>query len=302
MNQLHAMRYAMPYLPSGPCAGKLIVIEGTDGSGRSTQATMLRQWLEVQGYGVLETGWTRSKLVGQAITDAKQGHSLNRLTYSLMYATDLADRMEYQVLPALRSGFIVLADRYVYTAIARGIVRGADRQWLEDLYGFAIVPDLVVYLRLGVEDLVPRVLRSRKMNYWESGMDTSYGDDLYDSFIAYQGALIEQFDAMARQEQFIVLDAAREPQHIQRDLRKAVSRYLSISSVDGEPRDNSAAEATAQATGHADTHPGERAARPRIGAGENGDTVSEPPSAAPRARPAKPMRCPDADGADSSGQ
>jgi dTMP kinase len=220
----------MPYLPSDPCTGKLIVIEGTDGVGRSTQAAMLREWLEVQGYGVLETGWTRSKLVGQAITDAKQGHSLNRLTYGLMYATDLADRMEYQVLPALRSGFIVLADRYVYTAVARGIVRGADRQWLVDLYGFAIVPDLVVYLRIGVNDLVPRVLRTRKMNYWESGMDMSYGDDLYDSFIAYQTALIEQFDAMAKQEGFVILDATQDQNRIQRDLRRAVGRYLSINS------------------------------------------------------------------------
>ena len=117
--------HKMPYLPADGRNGKLIVIEGTDGSGRSTQAFMLKQWLEVQGYAVMETGWTRSKLIGQAITDAKQGHSLHRLTYCLMYATDLADRLEYQILPALRSGFIVLADRYIYTAIARGCRCGA---------------------------------------------------------------------------------------------------------------------------------------------------------------------------------
>jgi len=126
VNRFRYFRHHMPYLPLDACSGKLIVIEGTDGTGRSTQASMLREWLEVQGYGVIDTGWTRSKLVGQAITDAKQGHSLNRLTYCLMYATDLADRMEYQIIPALKSGFIVLADRYIYTAIARGIVRGAD--------------------------------------------------------------------------------------------------------------------------------------------------------------------------------
>ena len=162
--------HQMPYLPTEGRSGKLIVIEGTDGSGRSTQMSMLKQWLEVQGFAVLETGWTRSKLVGQAITDAKQGHSLDRLTYCLMYATDLADRLEYQIIPALRSGFIVLADRYIYTAIARGIARDAPRQWLHDLYGFAIQPDLVFYLKIGVQDLVPRVLASGKMNYWESGM------------------------------------------------------------------------------------------------------------------------------------
>src|SRR5437868_12924939 len=141
LNSLKYISHSMPYFAQGACTGKLIVVEGTDGTGRSTQAAMLKEWLEVQGYGVLETGWTRSKLVGQAITDAKEGHSLNRLTYCLMYATDLADRMEYQIIPALRSGFIVLADRYVYTALARGIARGADYQWLRDLYGFAIQPD-----------------------------------------------------------------------------------------------------------------------------------------------------------------
>jgi dTMP kinase len=187
---------------------------------------MLKQWLEVQGYGVMETGWTRSKLVGQAITDAKQGHSLNRLTYCMMYATDLADRMEYQIIPALRSGFIVLADRYVYTAIARGIVRGADKQWLRDLYGFAVVPDMVFYLKLGVHDLVPRVLQAGKMNYWESGMDMNYGDDLYDSFMAYQGALVDQFDLMAEEEGFVTVDARSSPNAIQAELRRVVSRYL----------------------------------------------------------------------------
>jgi len=226
MNSLEYLSHRMPYLPGGPVTGKLIVTEGTDGCGRSTQALMLKQWLEVQGYGVIETGWTRSKLVGQAITDAKQGHSLNRLTYCLMYATDLADRMEYQIIPALKSGFIVLADRYIYTAIARGIVRGADKQWLHDLYGFAIVPDLVFYMKLDVKDLLPRVLQAGKMNYWESGMDMNYGDDLYDSFIAYQSALIEQFDLMAEEENFVAMDARNSAQEIQSDLRRVVGQYL----------------------------------------------------------------------------
>jgi dTMP kinase len=226
VKNLQYISHKMPYLPDGPCSGKLIVIEGTDGCGRTTQTFMLRKWLEIQGYGVLDTGWTRSKLVGQAITDAKEGHSLNRLTYCLMYATDLADRMEYQIIPALRSGFVVLADRYVYTAIARGIVRGADEQWLQDLFGLAVVPDLVFYLRLDVKDLVPRVLRSGKMNYWESGMDMNYGDDLYDSFIAYQSALIEQFDNMAERNDFVVLDGREDPDTIQKQLRRVVGQYL----------------------------------------------------------------------------
>jgi dTMP kinase len=149
-----------------------------------------------------------------------------------MYATDLADRLEYQIIPALKSGFIVLADRYTYTAIARGIVRGADEDWLRDLYGFAVVPDLVCYLQLSVRELVPRVLATGKMNYWESGMDMNYGDDLYDSFVAYQGALIEQFDRMAEQHQFVTLDAREEPRDTQRRLREAVAHYLDAHAVD----------------------------------------------------------------------
>jgi dTMP kinase len=232
VNRFRYFRHHMPYLPLDACSGKLVVIEGTDGTGRSTQASMLREWLEVQGYGVIDTGWTRSKLVGQAITDAKQGHSLNRLTYCLMYATDLADRMEYQIIPALKSGFIVLADRYIYTAIARGIVRGADPDWLRDLYGFAVVPDLVCYLQLGVKELIPRVLSTGKINYWESGMDMNYGDDLYDSFVSYQGALIEQFDRMAEEfDNFVTLDAREAPKVTQERLREAVAAYLAEGTV-----------------------------------------------------------------------
>ncbi len=223
------MAHAMPYLPREGCTGKLIVLEGTDGVGRSTQTGMLKEWLEVQGYAVLDTGWTRSKLIGQAITEAKQGHSLHRLTYCLMYATDLADRMEYQILPALKSGFIVLADRYIFTAIARGIARGADKQWLHDLFGFAVAPDLVLYLQVAVEDLVPRVLEAGKMNYWESGLDMNYGDDLYDSFMAYQGELIQQFNLMAEEYSFTTLDARQEPKQIQQQLRRAVGGYLESS-------------------------------------------------------------------------
>ena len=226
MSEFRYLGHQMPYLPREGRTGQLIVIEGTDGVGRSTQAYMLKEWLEVQGYAVMETGWTRSKLVGQAITDAKAGHSLHRLTYALMYASDLADRMEYQIIPALKSGFIVLADRYVYTAIARGIARGADKDWLHDLYGFAVAPDLVFYLQVAVQDLVPRVLEAGKMNYWESGLDMNYGDDLYDSFVAYQSELIEQFNAMATEFDFTTLDARRDPQVLQKLLRQAVGAHL----------------------------------------------------------------------------
>jgi len=226
MNEFKYMGHAMPYLPTDGCTGKLIVIEGTDGCGRSTQAILLKEWLEVQGYAVIDTGWTRSKLVGQAITDAKQGHSLHRLTYCMMYATDLADRMEYQIIPALRSGFIVLADRYIYTLLARGVARGADKQWLRDLFSFAVHPDLIFYLQLGVEELVPRVLEAGKMNYWESGLDMNYGDDLYDSFVAYQKSLIEQFNILSEEYKFHCVDAKQDSRSIQRQLRREVTAYL----------------------------------------------------------------------------
>ena len=226
MSKFQYLGHKMPYLPDDGCTGRLIVVEGTDGVGRSTQTILLKQWLEVQGYAVMDTGWTRSKLVGQAITDAKAGHSLHRLTYCLMYATDLADRLEYQVIPALRSGFLVLADRYIYTALARGIARGADKGWLRQLFSFAVAPDLVFYLRLGVHDLVPRVLAAGKMNYWESGMDMNYGDDLYDSFVAYQSELIEHLDSMADEYRFLTIDGRQQPQAIQRQLRKIVGDYL----------------------------------------------------------------------------
>lgn len=230
MSSFNYVSHTMPYLPTEGCSGRLIVIEGTDGVGRSTQAHLLKEWLEIRGYAVMETGWTRSKLVGQAITDAKEGHSLHRLTYCLMYATDLADRLEYQIIPALKSGFIVLADRYIYTAIARGIARGADKAWLRDLFGFAVEPDLVFYLQLGVNDLVPRVLAANKMNYWESGLDMNYGDDLYDSFVAYQSELIEQFNTMSQEYQFVNLDARQNADAIQRQLRRAVGRFLESTS------------------------------------------------------------------------
>jgi dTMP kinase len=230
MNEFRFLGHKMPYLPTDGCTGRLIVIEGTDGCGRSTQTFMLKEWLEIQGYAVHDTGWTRSKLVGQAITDAKEGHSLHRLTYCLMYATDLADRLEYQIIPALRSGFIVLADRYIYTALARGITRGADPRWLHDLFSFAVAPDLVFYLQIAVPDLIPRVLEAGKMNYWESGLDMNFGDDLYDSFVAYQTELIQQFDAMADQYQFVSLDARQQPGEIQKKLRRMVGEYLATTS------------------------------------------------------------------------
>src|SRR6476620_5903119 len=178
--------YGIPYLPIQGYPGKIIAVEGTDGVGRSTQIALLREWLEVQGYGVIETGWTRSELMSPTIDLAKQSNTLNKLTFVLLYATDFADRLEKEIIPALKAGFIVLSDRYIFTALARAGVRGVDRAWLRSLYGFAIAPHLVFYLKIDVDTLIRRVLESRGMDFWESGMDLKHGDDIYDSFRTYQ--------------------------------------------------------------------------------------------------------------------
>jgi dTMP kinase len=218
----------IPYLPIPPEGhpGKIIVIEGTDGVGRSSQIRLLREWLEVQGYGVLETGWTRSPLMSPTIDLAKSSNTLNKLTFTLLYATDFADRLEKEVIPALKAGFIVLTDRYVYTALARAGVRGIDRTWMRNLYGFAIVPHLVFYLRIDEKTLIRRVLQSRGMNFWESGMDLKLADDIYDSFRAYQRALLREYNALAEEFGFRVIDARRKVEWIQEELRRQVGEFL----------------------------------------------------------------------------
>ncbi len=211
-----------------PYSGKLIVIEGTDGVGRSTQIEMLRAWLESRGHAVLDTGMTRSVLAGRGIKDAKAGHTLGRLTMQLFYATDFADRLQSQMLPALRSGFIVLTDRYIYSAIARGVVRGADPAWMRAIYGIALVPDAVFYLRIGsAEELVPRVLASgRGFDYWESGMDMNLGEDFYDSFVEYQRRMLTEFEQMSGEYGFRTLDASRGVKRVAADLRRGVKRII----------------------------------------------------------------------------
>ena len=216
----------LPYVPIAGYPGKIIAIEGTDGVGRSTQIRLLREWLEVEGYGVVETGWTRSALMQPTIDLAKASNTLNKLTFVLLYATDFADRLEKQIIPALKAGFIVLADRYIFTALARAGVRGVDRAWLRELYGFAIAPHLVFYLKLDVDTLVQRVLQARGLDYWESGMDMKHADDIYDSFRAYQRALLREYASMADEFHFRVVDARRPIDAIQDDLRGQVARFL----------------------------------------------------------------------------
>ena len=216
----------IPYLPINGYPGKLIAVEGTDGVGRSTQIQLLREWLEIKGYGVVETGWTRSELMQPTIELAKSSNTLNKLTFVLLYATDFADRLEKEIIPALKAGFVVLTDRYIFTALARAGVRGVDRAWLRNLYGFAIAPHLTFYLKVDVDTLIGRVLEARGMDFWESGMDLKTGDDIYDSFRAYQNKLLREYGSMADEFHFRMLDARRSVDHIQDELRKQVGAFL----------------------------------------------------------------------------
>jgi dTMP kinase len=228
MRELKFYGTPLPGVEAEGYSGKLIVIEGTDGVGRSTHTAMLRSWLEARGHAVIDTGMTRSVLAGRGLKEAKTGTTLGRLTMQLFYATDFADRLENEMLPALRAGFVVLTDRYIYSAIARAAVRGVDARWIRSVYGFALVPDLILYLRVSrAEELVSRVLASgRKFDYWESGMDLNLGEDFYDSFVAYQTRLLREFDRMAGEYGFRVVDASRPIRRVAADLRRAVARVI----------------------------------------------------------------------------
>ena len=222
--------HGLTYLPVENLPGKIIAIEGTDGVGRSTQIRLLRQWLEVRGFGVVETGWTRSPLMQPTIDLAKSSNTLNKLTFVLLYATDFADRLEKEIIPALKAGFVVLADRYIFTALARAAVRGVDHAWHRGLYGFAIAPHLVFYLKIDVDTLIRRVLESGGMDYWESGMDFKSGDDIYDSFRAYQNKILREYSALSDEFDFRIVDARQPVEVIQAELQRQIGEFLEVHS------------------------------------------------------------------------
>ncbi len=206
--------------------GRLIVLEGTDGVGRSTQVALLHEWLEANGYAVTQTGLARSSLVGPGLSRAKQGHTLGDLTLNLFYATDFADRLEKEIIPALRAGFVCLTDRYIYSVIARAVVRGVDYGWLRDLFGFALVPDAVFYLEADLGMLIPRVLSRNGLDYWESGMDVLRGDDIFENYRIYQTQLLAEFRKIGSEYDFIRVDANRPVHDIFTDLRDRIMPIL----------------------------------------------------------------------------
>lgn len=198
-----------PGMQTEPFPGRLIVIEGTDGVGRSTQIALLREWLEDKGYAVVQTGFRRSDLASRGIQRAKRGHTLDPLTLNLFYATDFWDRLERHIIPALRAGMVALVDRYIYSLIARAVLRGVPRDWMEDVYGMALVPDKIFYLDIDVEQLVPRVIDTTGLDYWESGQDFLRGNNLHNNYVDYQRALLAEYRSMATSFGFQVIDGSQ---------------------------------------------------------------------------------------------
>lgn len=193
----HFYGKGIPHVDAGRLNGKLIVIEGADGSGRSTQIAMLSDWLERRGNASVQVGLKRSELVAPELEAAKEGNILSPLTMSLFYATDFADQLEHIIIPSLRADFIVLADRYIYTLMARSMVRGQDKQWARDLYSIAVVPDAVFYLQVPPHVLAERTFRKNNaLDYWESGMDIARTGNMYVNFIRYQRRIQRAFSEL----------------------------------------------------------------------------------------------------------
>lgn len=212
--------------------GKLIVIEGADGSGRSTQIHLMRDWLETNGYATAEVGIKRSTLAGQDLADAMRGgFALRPTTLALFYATDFADQLEHVIIPSLRAGFIVLADRYIYTLMTRALVRGADLDWVRAVYSIALVPDAVFYLDVDYAILAERsLLKKGTLDYWESGMDIDNSNNIYDSFVRYQKKITTQFEELQKFYDFQIIDGNRAPEMISDDLKKRLLPILDIHS------------------------------------------------------------------------
>lgn len=208
-------------------AGRLIVVEGIDGSGKTTQLGLLAKWLASAGRPVIVTEWNSSTLVKAATRAGKKKNLLTPTTFSLLHATDFADRLLYKIIPPLKAGMIVLADRYTYTAFARDVARGVDRQWVRDLYGFAVKPDIALYFRVPIEVSLDRLLARRvKLKFYEAGMDMGWSSDVNESFRLFQGKVLDEYDHLAEEFGLQVVDATGGIADQQRRVRKLVAREL----------------------------------------------------------------------------
>ncbi len=218
---------APPGLPLKVLTGKLVVIEGPDSSGRTTHVEMLSNWLEVEGYAVVQIGLRGSELVAPELESAREGNTLSPRTMSLFYATDFYDQLENKIVPALRAGAIVLCDRYIFTLMARDLVRGAELQWVSNLYSKAIVPDYLFFLQASTSTLLDRRLTDHPdLDYWESGMDLGISRDWHESFHRYQGRMRTQFQLLAREFGFETINANRSIAAVNRDLKNRLQVLL----------------------------------------------------------------------------
>src|SRR5919106_2485135 len=213
--------------------GKLIVVEGIDGSGKTTQLGLLAKWLEAEGHRVSVTEWNSSILVKAATKTGKKKTALTPMTFSLLHATDFADRLLYKIVPPLKAGMIVLADRYAYTAFARDTARGVDRKWVRELYSFAVRPDLAVYFKVPIEVSADRLLARRvKLKFYEAGMDMGWSTNLVESFRIFQGKVLDEYDRLVDEFGLSVIGASGSITDQQRTFRKLVSQHLDIEATD----------------------------------------------------------------------
>lgn len=210
-------------------SGKLIAVEGLDGSGKSTQIYLVKRWLELEGYRVFFTEWNSSVLVKKSTTKGKKRQLLTPTTFSLIHATDFADRYERQILPLLRAGYIVLADRYVFTAFARDAVRGVDRDWVQKLYSFAVHPDITFYFQASLETSLNRILEGRPtLKYHEAGLDMGWSSDPYESFRIFQGKVFAEYESLRETFGFTVIDASEEIHVQQGKVRQLIAERIDL--------------------------------------------------------------------------
>ena len=209
--------------------GKLIAVEGLDGSGKSTQIHLVHQWLKSKGYRVFFTEWNSSSLVREATKKGKKRQLLTPTTFSLIHATDFADRYERQMLPLLRAGYIVLCDRYIFTSFARDAVRGCDQEWLRKMYGYARIPDIIFFFRLPLEVALGRILEGRpQLKYFEAGMDLGLSTDITESFKIFQGRVLDQYLSMVDEYGFTVMDATLSVHEQQKRVRAVIQQRLDL--------------------------------------------------------------------------
>jgi len=207
--------------------GKLFVVEGTDGSGKSTQLTLLYQWLKAEGYPVFSSEWNSSPLVKDTTRRAKKRHLFTPATFSLLHATDFADRIERNIIPPLKAGAIVLADRYIYTAFARDVARGCNRDWVRKVYSFAVKPTQAFFFRAPLDVAIDRIILGRpRLKYYEAGLDMGWSDDPLQSFRTFQGRILEEYDRMVDEFGLTLIDATRSIEAQQREMRALITEHL----------------------------------------------------------------------------